>query len=332
MRAWRVTDHGEPGDVLRLENDVDRPGLGDNEVRIAVEAANVNFADILQCRGTYQERPALPFTPGIEACGTVIESSTPGVEVGQRAVGMCRTGAGGFAEEAVLKGSGVLHVPAGVPAQHATILYTTYQTSHVALFHRARLAAGEWLLVHAAAGGVGSSAVQLGVAAGAKVIATAGGADKVAAALELGAHRAFDSRRVEAGEIDLRAEVAALTGGHGIDVAYDPVGGDLGELTRRLMAWEGRLLPIGFAAGAPVAYPGNHVLVKNYDVIGVYWGSYLHPDRRHVIEAAHAALLDWYAQGSVVPPWVEEVELEDLIDGLDRLAARAVVGRLVVTP
>ena len=332
MRGWQATTHGEPGDVLTLESELPSPTIRPSEVRIAVEAANVNFADILVCRGTYQERPDLPFVPGIEACGIVVESATSGIAVGDRVVGMCRPGAGGFAEEAVLRGAGVLKVPDGMPAEHATILYTTYQTSHVALFHRARLVEGEWLLVHAAAGGVGSSAVQLGAAVGAKVIATAGGADKVELALALGADHAFDSALVESGELELRAAVREVTDGHGIDVAYDPVGGELGDLARRLMAWEGRLLPIGFAAGGPVDYPGNHMLVKNYSVLGVYWGSYLHPGRRHIVEEAHEELLRWYGEGRIVPPWVETVPLADVIDGLDRLAARKVIGRLVVTP
>ncbi len=332
MRGWHGTEHGEPGDVLRLVDDLGSPEIAPGEVKIAVEAANVNFADILQCRGTYQERPPMPFTPGIEACGRVLESRTNGVEVGQRVVGMCRPGAGGFAEEAVLRGAGVLPVPDDVPAEHATILYTTYQTSHVALFHRARLTEGDWLLVHAAAGGVGSSAVQLGAASGAKVIATAGGADKVERAMLLGADHALDSALVESGELDLRATIRELTDGHGIDVAYDPVGGELGDLTRRVMAWEGRLLPIGFAAGGPVEYPGNHLLVKNYDVLGVYWGSYLQPGRRHIIEHAHDELMQWYLEGRIVPPWVETIALEGVIGGLDRLAARQVIGRLVVTP
>ncbi len=326
MQGWQAQTHGEPGDVLELVEmaplEPDR-----DQLTIEVSAANINFADILLCRGTYQERPGLPLTPGIEAAGRVIASGPDGPAVGTPVVGMCALPAGGFAEQAVLGAHAWFEIPHGVADDVASVLFTTYQTTHLALHHRARLQAGEWLLVHAAAGGVGSAAVQLGRAAGARVIATAGGADKVEFCRGLGADYVIDSTTD-----DVYATVMDITSGAGVDVAYDPVGGDLGDLTRRLMAWEGRLIPIGFAGGGPVAYPGNHLLVKNYTVVGLYWTSYLTAERRHVAEESFADLARLLRAGDIVPPRIEAVGLGDVPSALERLASRQVVGRLVVQP
>ena len=327
MRGWQLATNGDPADVLVLDDLVD-PAPNEHEVLISVEATNVNFADILQCQGKYQEKPELPFTPGVETCGIVVDAGSSGVcRVGDRVVGMTSSGAGGYAELALLASRSVLVIPPEVSADVATVLFTTYQTSHVALHHRAALQAGETLLVHGASGGVGSSAVQLGAAAGAIVIATAGGADKCAYVASLGAHHVIDTHSE-----DVYETVMELTGGSGVDVAYDAVGGELGDLTRRLMAWEGRLLIIGFAAGGVPQYPANHALVKNYSIIGLYWGSYLTPERRHVVDEAHADILAAYEAGKIDPPKVEAVALDDLLDALGRIQRREVSGRLVITP
>lgn len=327
MRGWQLETNGEPAEVLRLGSIPD-PVPGPEEVLIEVEATNINFADILQCRGEYQEKPELPFSPGLETCGIVVDAGGSDVcRAGDRVVGMTSSGAGGYAELALLASRSVFVVPPEVPAEVATVLFTTYQTSHVALHHRAGLSDGEFLLVHGASGGVGSSAVQLGVAAGATVIATAGGVEKCDYVKSLGAHHVIDTRTS-----DVYDEVMAITGGAGVDVAYDAVGGELGDLTRRLMAWEGRLLVIGFAAGGVPKYPANHMLVKNYSVVGLYWGSYLTPRHRHVVEKAHREIIAAYQAGEIDPPKVECVPIAEALDALGRIQRREVSGRLVLVP
>ena len=329
MRAWRVNELGHPSVSLRLE-DVADPLPGAGEVRVRVEATTVNFADILLCQGIYQDRPGVPFTPGLETCGVVesIGASDAGsIRVGTRVAGMAALPHGGYAERALVRASTVVELPGDVPASDATVLYSTYQTAHVGLHHRAGLREGEWLLVHAGAGGVGSAAIQLGIAAGARVIATAGSATKVAHCLALGAHHAVDY-----GAADVRNAVMDLTGGRGVDVAFDPVGGAVGDETRRMMAWEGRLLVIGFASGAIPSYPANHVLVKNYSVLGLHWGAYAAHGGRAVIEAAHTDLLRLYRAGSIRPDVSEVVDLDGIPDALARLEARQVSGRVVLTP
>ena len=196
---------------------------------------------------------------------------------------------------ALVRSNAALVFPADVPFSDATVLYSTYQTSHVALFHRGSLKAGEWLLVNAGAGGVGSAAVQLGVAAGAQVIATAGGPDKVSTCRALGAHHCVDYNSA-----DVYESVMEITAGRGVDVVFDPVGGPVAVACRRLLAWEGRYLVIGFAGGGIPEFPGNHVLVKNYSVIGVHWGAYPNHNRS-VVEEAHADLLRLYSAGLVKP-------------------------------
>jgi NADPH2:quinone reductase len=297
-------------------------------VAIAVEAGNVNFADILLCQGIYQDRPGVPFTPGLETSGIVVAAGQ-GVDLsaGTRVAGMAALPAGGYAERALIRGATALEFPSDLPATDVTVLYSTYQTSHVALHHRAGLQPGETLLVHAGAGGVGSAAVQLGAAAGARVIATAGGEEKVRACLAFGAHDAVDYSTT-----DVHEAVMALTDGRGVDVAFDPVGGDVGDVTRRLMAWEGRLLVIGFASGAVPSYPANHVLVKNYSVVGLHWGAYAEHGRRDVVEAAHADLLRLYRDGSIRPAVAETVGLDGIPAALAALEARQVQGRLVLVP
>ena len=215
MKAWRVNELGHPSASLHLE-DVDTPEPGPGEILVRVEATTVNFADILLCQGIYQDRPGVPLTPGLEAFGTV-EAVGPGADaaLGTRMGGMSALPAGGYAEYALLRANGALAFPESMPATDATVMYSTYQTSHVALHHRAGLQAGEWLLVHAGAGGVGSAAVQLGVAAGARVIATAGSDEKRAICRELGARHVIDYRNE-----DLYAAVRDITGA-GVDVVYD---------------------------------------------------------------------------------------------------------------
>src|SRR3954466_711502 len=219
MRAWRVHELGEPADVLTLD-DIERPTPGPGQVLVKVRAAALNFFDGLMIRGTYQEKPPLPFTPGTEICGELVET-------GQPVLGSVAGGPGGYAEYALMDADAAWPVPDGMSDDKAAALYITYQTGYVGLHRRAHLQPGEWLLVHAGAGGVGSAAIQLGKAAGAHVIATAGGPEKGQGCRDPGADHVVDYTAD-----DFVPVVKEVTGGHGADVVYDPVGGDVFDKSR----------------------------------------------------------------------------------------------------
>ncbi|MEC9345914.1 MAG: NADPH:quinone oxidoreductase family protein [Pseudomonadota bacterium] len=326
MKAWQVAEKGHPSVSLKLV-DIPAPEPGPGEVLIRVRAGTVNFADILLCQGIYQDRPPLPFTPGLETSG-VVQTCGAGIDIAPGSVigGMSALPAGGFAEYALVRGGSALVFPASVAAPDVTLLYSTYQTSHVGLFHRGQLRAGESLLVLAGASGVGSAAIQLGKAAGATVIAAAGSPEKLDFCLAQGADHVIDYRGA-----DLAAELKRITGGRGVDVVYDPVGGAMAEAARRSLAWEGRYLVIGFAGGEIPQFPGNHVLVKNYSIVGVHWGVY-HQHRREVIEDAHRDILRLYAEGRLKPAIDRTVGLEGIPEALTALESRSVAGRIVLTP
>jgi NADPH2:quinone reductase len=329
MRAWRVNELGHPSTSLRLE-DIPTPEPPAGQLRVRVEATNVNFADILVCQGIYQDRPGVPLTPGTESCG-VIEAVGDGVElaVGARVAGLADLRHGGYGEQALLKAATVLPMPDDVDACDATVLYSTFQTAHVGLFHSGQLQAGHWVLVLGASSGVGAAAVQLAACRGARVIASAGGKEKLAHCESLGAEVTVDSRDARPAET-LYEAVMAATGGNGVDVAYDPVGGVLGDVTRRLMAWEGRLVVIGFASGTIPSYPGNHMLVKNYAVIGMAWGQYA-SRRRDIIEQAHEELLALHRTGRIRTD-VTAIPITEVPAALAALEARTVTGRLAMVP
>jgi NADPH2:quinone reductase len=274
---------------------------------------------VLLAAGLYQEKPELPFTPGLEVCGTVVGD-------GRRVVGGPSLPRGGLAELAVLPAGQVYDVPAGMPPDEAAALLITYQTAYVGLHRRAALRPGEWLLVHAGAGGVGSAAIQVGRAIGARVIATAGGPEKVAVCRELGAEDAIDY-----GSEDIAARVKEITGGHGADVVWDPVGGDVFDASRRCIAFEGRLVLVGFTSGRIPAVPAGHVLVKNYSVVGLHWGLYRTVDPQ-VVADAHEALTRLYAAGAIAPLVSERVPMAEAPAALTRLASRRTVGKVVVLP
>jgi NADPH2:quinone reductase len=322
MRAWRVHELGAPAEVLRLE-DVPDPSAGDGELLVRVDAVALNFPDVLMCAGLYQERPPLPFTPGLEVCGTVVA----GDRAGERVIGGPTLPGGGLAELAVLPAAGAFGVPAGMPAEEAAGLLITYQTAYVGLHRRAGLRAGETLLVHAGAGGVGSAAIQVGLAAGARVIATAGGPEKVEVCRRLGAHEVVDYRA----EPDLAARVRELTGGRGVDVVWDPVGGDVFDASRRCIAFEGRLVVVGFTSGRIPEVPAGHVRVKNSSVVGLHWGLY-RTRAPEVVRDAHEALTRLYGEGRVRPLVSERVPMAGAPQALTRLAMRSTVGKVVVLP
>jgi NADPH2:quinone reductase len=326
MRAWRIHEHGPAPEVLRLD-EVDVPVPGPGEVLVRVEAAALNFPDLLLATGQYQERPPLPFTPGLEIAGEVVAAGEGAqARPGDRVLGAPTLPRGGLADFAVLPAGGAFGIPAGMTAEEAAALFITYQTAHVGLHRRAGLRPGETLLVHAGASGTGSAAIQLGKAAGARVIATAGGPEKTALCLELGADAAIDYI-----EADLVTAVREATDGRGADVIWDPVGGDVFDASRRVVAFEGRIVVVGFAAGRIPAAPANHLLVKNYSVVGLHWGLY----RRYepaVVAATHTELCRLYAEGAVKPLIGSRRPLAEAPEALADLAARRLVGKSVLIP
>ncbi|MFF4607109.1 NADPH:quinone oxidoreductase family protein [Streptomyces sp. NPDC001339] len=326
MKAWRVHTNGEPREVMRLE-EVPDPQPGPGQLLLRVRAANVNFPDALLCRGHYQVRPPLPFTPGVEICGEVLSAGEGAAgAVGARVLAQPPLPHGGFAERVVVDAATVRPAPEALDDAEAAALHIGYQTGWFGLHRRARLQAGETLLVHAAAGGVGSAAVQLGKAAGARVIGVAGGADKVRIAAELGCDVVLD-RRTD----DIVAGVKEATGGRGADVVYDPVGGDAYTKSTKCIAFEGRIIVVGFAGGTVPTPALNHALVKNYAVLGLHWGLYNAKDPASV-DACHEELGKLAAQGVIKPLIGGRVPLDGAADAVQRVADGASVGRLVVVP
>ncbi|PRH78833.1 alcohol dehydrogenase [Streptomyces solincola] len=317
MQAWRVHRNGEPAEVMARE-EVDRPEPGPGQVLLRVRAANLNFPDALLCRGHYQVRPPMPFTPGVEVC-----AQTPD---GRRVIASPALPHGGLAEYAVADEAEVLPAPEALDDAEAAALLVGYQTGWFALHRRAALKEGETLLVHAAAGGVGSAAVQLGKAAGARVVGVAGGPDKAETARLLGCDVVID-RRSE----DVVAAVKEATGGRGADVVFDPVGGAAYTQSAKCVAFEGRIVVVGFASGDIPAPALNHALVKNYSVLGLHWGLY----RRHdpaAVRHCHDILTEYAAKGLIRPLVSERVPFAEAAGAVQRLAAGATTGRLVVLP
>jgi NADPH2:quinone reductase len=324
VKALRVHELGEPERVLKLE-DVPNRLTAPGDVRLRVRAASLNFPDVLMCRGEYQVKPPLPFTPGAEVAGVVdaVGAEVDGIRPGDRVLAIPNFGPGGFAEYTTAPAAGVFPIPEGMPFAAAAALHVVYQTGYLALHRRAQLQPGESLLVHAGAGGVGSAAIQLGLAAGARVIATAGGPDKVEVCRKLGAHLAIDYRQQ-----DFVEPVKEFTDGRGADVVYDPVGGDTYNRSTKCIAFEGRILIIGFTSGRFADARTNHVLIKNYSVVGVHWGLYniLRPS---LVRDTHDELVRLYEAGRIDPLISERVTLEEVSAALARLGARGTYGKIV---
>ncbi|MER6675504.1 NADPH:quinone oxidoreductase family protein [Streptomyces sp. NPDC000983] len=317
MQAWQVHENGEPGEVMRPA-EIERPTPGPGQVLLRVRAANINFPDVLMCRGHYQVRPPLPFTPGVEICGET--------EDGRRVIANPALPHGGFAEYAVADAAALLPAPDSLDDAEAAALHIGYQTGWFGLHRRAGLEAGETLLVHAAAGGVGSAAVQLGKAAGATVIGVVGGADKVATARELGCDVVID-RRAE----DVVAAVKEATGGRGADVIYDPVGGDAYTQSAKTVAFEGRIVVVGFASGT-IPSPGlNHALVKNYSILGLHWGLY-NTKNPKLVQHCHEQLTELAARGAIKPLISERVPLGEAAAAVQRVGDGVTTGRVAVVP
>jgi NADPH2:quinone reductase len=324
MRAWQVQRLGDPEQALRLA-EVDEPRPEPGEVVIEVRAAALNFFDILLCRGEYQERPELPFTPGGEISGTVLETGEgANLQIGRRVIATPPLPRGGYADRVAVPETSVFPIPNSMPFEKAAALPITYQTAHLALHHRAQLEPGETVLVHAGAGGVGSAAIQIARATGARVIATAGGPEKVGVCKQLGAEIAVDYREENFIEV-----VKEVTEGRGANVIFDPVGGDVFDGSRRCVAFEGRILIIGFAGGRIAEAPTNHVLVKNYSVVGMHWGLYTRvmPD---LVRSTHEDLVDLYEAGKIDPLISERVPFEELPGALKLLGGRGTYGKIVL--
>jgi NADPH2:quinone reductase len=324
VKAWRVSALGEPRDVMSLDEVPEpRPGAGQLQVRVLGAAAN--FPDVLMCRGLYQVKPPLPFTPGVELCGEVAALGTgaTGFAVGDRVIGASVLPAGGFAQLALMDTATTFPAPGGLDIAQAAAFYVGYQTGWFGLHRRAHLQPGETLLVHAAAGGVGSAAVQLGKAAGAFVIGVVGGREKAAVARALGADVVVD-RRTD----DFVQVVKDITHGRGADVVYDPVGGDAYQRSTKCLAFEGRIVVVGFAGGQIQTASLNHALVKNYSIVGLHWGLYMKHDPE-LVRICHNELSQLAAGGVARPLVSQRLALDAVADGLQRLADGTTVGRVV---
>ena len=317
MRAMQVTELGKPLEM----RDVALPTPAAGEVLLRIQTCGLNFGDLLIVKGTYQEKPALPATIGMEMCGVIeaLGADVTGLAVGQRVAAY--SGFGGLAEYAALPAEICVPIPDVMTAVDAAAFLIAYGTSHVGLDYKAHLQPGERLLVLGASGGVGLTAVELGKLMGAEVIACARGADKLAIAKAAGADHVLDSDTV-----DLRAAVKALGGA---DVVYDPVGGDLFDAALRACNPEARLLPLGFASGTVPQIPANILLVKNLTVIGYYWGGYMRVNPK-VLTDSFKVLFDWYRAGKLKPHVSHVLPLEDANAGLDLLRSRKATGKVVI--
>ena len=332
MKAWQVTSLGEPADVFVL-GDVPAPPVPAGHVRVRVLATALNFPDVLMSRGHYQVRPELPFTPGVEVCGEVLEIGSPAAgggsdaqaQVGDRVVGTTAMPHGGLAEECLVPLAAAFPAPESLDDAQASALTIAYQTAYVGLVRRAALRPGETLVVHAAAGGVGTAAVQVGKALGARVVAVVGGAAKAEVARAAGADVVVDRTQG-----DLVAGLRDAVGRGGADVVFDPVGGASYDASTKVVAFEGRIVVVGFTSGTIPAPALGHALVKNYSILGLHWGLYLERDPA-VARQAHYALTAWADQGLVRPVVSERVPFGAAPAALARLGAGETTGRLVVT-
>ncbi len=322
MKAWQVQDWGEPEQMKLV--DIPRPEPRPGEVRIRNRAAALNFFDILQIQGKYQVKPPLPFIPGAEVAGT-IDVVGPGViqfSVGDRVQALVSSG--GYAEYSLALAGKTFPIPLNMSFEEAAAMIITYQTSYYALKYRTVLKPGEWLLVHAAAGGVGTSAVQIDKAWGARIIATAGSPNKLDFCLSQGADHALNYR-----DTNWVEEVKKITDGRGADIIYDPVGGDIFDLSTKCIAVEGRFLVIGFAGGRIPTLAANRILLKNISIIGCYWGGYLehHPE---FLGKAQADLLAMYEAGQIKPVVSQTYPLSEAVIALRALAERKTYGKVVL--
>jgi NADPH2:quinone reductase len=322
MKAVLCKSYGPP-DSLVVE-DVPSPMPGPGEAVITVKAASVNFPDVLIIENKYQVKPPLPFSPGSELAGVVksVGEGVTHVKPGDRV--MAITGYGAFAEEVKADARKLFPIPPAMDFPTAAAFGLTYGTSEHALVDRGALKSGETLLVLGAAGGVGLAAIEIAKILGARVIACASTGEKLAVCRAHGADETINYTTE-----DLRERIKALTGGTGPDVVYDPVGGAYTELALRSIAWRGRLLVVGFAAGEIPKIPLNLTLLKGCSIVGVFWGDFARREPRHFAEAM-ARLAGWHADGRLKPHISESFPLERASDALKLMAARKVTGKVVL--
>ena len=322
MRAWRMHELGDPWTDLQLD-DIEPPEPGEGQIAIKVEACGVAFPNVLQAQGRYQVKYEPPFSPATEVAGTVhsIGAGVTGFAVGDRVMTM--DGAA-IAEQTVANADRVFAIPGALTAGQSTALLVNYPTTLFALHERAQLKEGETVLVTAAAGGVGTSAIDIAKAAGAIVIAVAGGPEKVQLCRDIGADIAIDYRATP----DFVDAVRDASGG-GVDVCYEVVGGDTFQHARRCMAWDGRLLIIGFAGGTIPDSPMNHALLKNYSIVGVHWGASIARDPAS-LQRQQQELAALAEAGSISPALYPPFRFEDARQAFDDLAHRRTTGKVVV--
>jgi len=324
MKALLCTAFG-PLEHLAIR-EVESPRPGSNQVLIDVKAASLNFPDALMAQGLYQVKPPLPFSPGTEIAGVIVEAGTNvrGFHAGDRVSAIA--GWGGFAEECAVDAGWVTPLPAGMDFETGAAFLFTYETSLHALRDRGRLEPGETLLVLGAAGGVGLAAVEIGKVMGARVLAAASSEEKLALCRKAGAEETINYASGS-----LRERVKELTGGAGVDMVFDPVGGPYTESALRATAWGGRLLVIGFAAGDIPRIPINLALLKERSIVGVYWGeSVKHDPEGHLRNVKQ--LMEWFAAGKVKPSISERVPLGEAAGAMQRLIHRQVMGKVVILP
>ncbi len=323
MKALLCKQFGPP-ESLVLE-DVPSPRAGAGEVVVSIKAASVNFPDVLIIQNKYQFKPPLPFSPGSELSGVVKEvgAGVTNVKPGDKVIAFTTFGA--FAEEVKTEAARLLPLPEGMSYEAGASFILTYGTTDHALRDRGQLKAGESLLVLGAAGGVGVAAIEVGKALGAHVIACASSDEKLEVCRQHGADETINYSAE-----DLRERIKALTGGKGVDVIYDPVGGPYAEPAFRSIAWRGRHLVIGFAAGEIPKLPLNLALLKGASVVGVFWGDYTRREPQAFAESARQ-LARWYQEGKLKPHVSARFPLEQAADAMNLLASRKAKGKVVVT-
>ena len=322
MKAILCKEYGTPDDLVLEE--CDPPQLKDNQVRIKIKACGVNFPDVLMIAGKYQVQPPMPFSPGAEISGDVVEvgAKVTHLQPGQRVLALC--GYGGMAEEACIDARAVIPIPDDMDYATAAGFILTYGTSYHALKQRAGIQPGESLLVLGAAGGVGLAAVELGAKMGACVIAAASTPEKLALAMEYGA-----SEGINYLDTGLKDAVKKITGGKGADVIFDPVGGPLFDDCLRSVAWNGRILVIGFASGDIPSIPANLPLLKGSSIVGVFWGSFAEREpKEHLTNTKE--LLQMYSEGMIKPHISDQFDLEAAADAIQTLADRRALGKVIV--
>ena len=326
-QAWQVQRFGEPIDVLEPTTSTIE-GLGPDQVLISVAAIGLNFLDASVCRGEYSSDPQPPVIPGAEVAGTVLAvgENVSSFAPNDRVCGLNPSAQGGFASVTVLPESAVFHVPDDVPLEDAAALVVTYHTAHVSLIRRAGLGAGEWVLIHAGAGGTGSAAIQIAKARGARVIATSRSDEKAEVCRSLGAEVAINTSRE-----DLVDAVMRATEGRGADVVLDPVGGEAFAGSLECIAFEGRLLPVGWASGEPPRFELVDLLRRNITLIGVAWGMAYPPTAPVVVQETYKEILAGYRDGSLRPLVRDKRDFSQIPQAVQALADGKVIGKAVIT-